>query len=174
MAPEVKYQTGRQSPKMDVWSLFVVIGVVTQAGGFHDPTLAHYEEVLPRVRAAAAQYTALSPMAQENPEMSSFAAQMLVKYFNGQGLSTPRNRVGPIQDPASVLAQPQASEQREPDPRSKAPRLEVKRPAAVDLRRANYPRRLLPNRNVTQRDIRAKALAEIVQQEGSLDSQPFT
>ncbi|KAF2245187.1 hypothetical protein BU26DRAFT_434010 [Trematosphaeria pertusa] len=177
MAPEAMYQTRRQSPKMDVWSLFVVIGVVTQAGGLHDPTLADYGEVLPRVRAAAAQHAALSPMAQENPETRSSAAQMLVKCFDGQGLSTPRNQVGPMPDPASMLAQPQASEQREPDPRSKAPKPRVKRPAAVDLRRANYkyaPRKLPANRNDPQRDIHPKVLAEIERRGESLGLQLFT
>lgn len=61
MAPEVMNSTLPQSPKMDVWSLFVVIGVVTQAGGLDDPKLAHYGEVLRRVRAAAKTHPKLSP-----------------------------------------------------------------------------------------------------------------
>jgi hypothetical protein len=103
MALEAVYRTHAQSPKMDVWSLFVVIGIVTQVGGLYDLKLTSYEEVLPRVRAAAAQYILLSPMAQENPELRASAAQMLVKCFDGQGLSTPRTQIGPIPDSGIVL-----------------------------------------------------------------------
>ena len=42
---------------------------------------------------------ALSPMAEENPEKRASAAQMLVKHFDGVGLSTPRAQVRPIPDP---------------------------------------------------------------------------
>jgi serine/threonine protein kinase len=107
MAPEMVYGNHPQSPKLDVWSLFVVIGVVMQAGGLGDPKLASYEEVLTRVRAAATQHSTLSPMAQENPELRASAAQMLAKCFDGHGLSTPRNQVSPIPDPVRSNHRPQ-------------------------------------------------------------------
>ncbi|KIX07196.1 uncharacterized protein Z518_01849 [Rhinocladiella mackenziei CBS 650.93] len=102
MAPEIVYGTHSQSPQMDVWSLFIVLAIVTQAGGFHDPNLSCYGEVLRCARAAAAQHIHLSPVAQESPELRASAAQMLVKCFDGQGLSTPRHLVGPIPDPGSA------------------------------------------------------------------------
>ena len=125
MAPEMVYGMHKQSPKLDVWSLFVVIGIVTQAGGLHDPKLASYKEVLNRVGAAATQLSTLSPMAQENPDLRASAAQMLAKGFDGQGLSTPRHQIGPIPVPGVVLAEPQASEQPGPAPKLLAPRLKV-------------------------------------------------
>ena len=164
MAPELMYETHPQSPKTDVWSLFVVIGVVTQAGGLHDPKLAHYRNLLPRVRAAAARFAALSPTAQENPEVRASAAHMLFKCFDGQGLNTSRNQVGPIPGPASMLGQPQASEQREPDPKLIAAKPKVKRPTAVDLKRANSASPKVPeNRNISRQDLHLKGLAEIGQ-----------
>jgi serine/threonine protein kinase len=162
MAPDAVYRTHPQSPKMDVWSLFVVIGIVTQAGGLHDPKLASYEEVLPRVRAAAAQNILLSPMAQETPELRASAAQMLVKCFDGQGLSTPRTQVGPIPDSGIVLGSVQAPEQREPIPMLKTPNLKVVKPAAGDRKRINYaPPKLPPYRNIPRRDVYPKGMPGI-------------
>ncbi|RMD39371.1 hypothetical protein DV735_g5760, partial [Chaetothyriales sp. CBS 134920] len=134
MAPEVMYRTHEQSPKVDVWSLFVVIGIVTQAGSLH-PRLARYEDVLKCVRAAAAQHKFLSPMAQEDPGLRASAAQMLVKYFNGEGMSTPWHQVGRIPDHASAPEASQASEQRSSGPRPQAP--PPLKPAVGDLKRLN-------------------------------------
>lgn len=95
MAPEMMYGTRQQSPKVDVWSLFVVIVILAQGGSLH-PKLASYEDVLKCVRAAAARYEFLRPMAQEDPDLRASAAQMLTKCFNGQGLSTPRHQINRI------------------------------------------------------------------------------
>jgi hypothetical protein len=50
-------------------------------------------------------------MAIANPEERAYAAQMLVKYFNGVGLSTPRNQV-----PALTSSPPKIAAARAPAP----------------------------------------------------------
>jgi serine/threonine protein kinase len=95
MAPEMVSPNNPQSSKVDVWSLFVLICVVSQVGGLHDPSLANYDDILGCIQTAKDQYySSLSPMAEINPELRASAAQMLVKSFDGRGLSTPRSAVG--------------------------------------------------------------------------------
>lgn len=109
MAPEAFYRTHAQSPKMDVWSLFVTIADILHAGGFDERVCNTYEDILGSVRAAAATLPGLSPMARENPKMRTSAAQMLVKFFNGEGLSTARSQIAPISEPEDAPKAPQAS-----------------------------------------------------------------
>ncbi|EEP80245.1 predicted protein [Uncinocarpus reesii 1704] len=140
MAPEIINRTHPQSSKIDVWSLFVVFGVVTQRGELDDPQLAHHGEVLCRVKIAAAQLRRLSPMAEEDPGRRASAAQMLVAHFGGQGLSTPRARVHPIPDPGSAAAPSRASEQlHSPEPPKPSEQSRPSRPRALDptMRTAN-------------------------------------
>ncbi|RMD43672.1 hypothetical protein DV735_g1410, partial [Chaetothyriales sp. CBS 134920] len=101
MAPEIWYQAGQQSPKADVWSLFITIGVLRHSGGLHE-RLSDYKEVQHCARVAAEQMPHLSAMAREDPNLRASAAQMLVACFNGEGLSTPRPQIRPIPDLAST------------------------------------------------------------------------
>lgn len=97
MAPEIMHGAPQQSPKADVWSLFIVMAVVIQEGGLHDPNLRHYHEVLSCVRAAAAgRMSGLSAMAWEDPNLRASAAQMLNARFEGQGRTSPRPQLWAI------------------------------------------------------------------------------
>ncbi|KAH8588766.1 kinase-like domain-containing protein [Bisporella sp. PMI_857] len=73
MGPEM-FREGNQTHKVDVWSLFVTMLWILDAGGFRQKSISKIWE-----------------MAIVNPDERASAAQMLVKYFNGVGLSTPRN-----------------------------------------------------------------------------------
>ncbi len=96
MAPEV-FQGGDQTHKVDVWSLFVTM-LWTLEGEFRQESnwFKNIVEVQRAVLAAASNVDSVlefREMAIINPEERASAAQMLVKNFDGKGLSTPRNRV---------------------------------------------------------------------------------
>ncbi|OAL34118.1 hypothetical protein AYO20_06573 [Fonsecaea nubica] len=122
MAPEIMLETHEQSPKADVWSLFVVLGVVTQAGNLHDPRLAKYNHVLQCVKDAAICMPILEPMARQDPNLRASAAQMLVMHFNGEGLTTPRRQIEPVPDASS---QPSGQRDRLQVPAPKGPKPDV-------------------------------------------------
>lgn len=98
MAPEV-YKGGVQTDKVDVWSLFVTMLWVLDAGEFRQIQFNTKEDVRKTVVSAASNEHSVSrfrEMAIVEPEKRASAAQMLVKHFNGVGLSTPRNKVLPL------------------------------------------------------------------------------
>lgn len=96
MAPEM-LQNGKQTDKVDVWSLFVTMVWTLDVGGFRQTLtqLTSIDAVYGAVLHAAKNQHILSirEMAEIIPECRASAAQMLVKCFNGEGLSTPRHRV---------------------------------------------------------------------------------
>ena len=161
IAPEVMFGTHAQTPKMDIWSLFVAIGVVTQAGGLHKPRFAHYRDVLSGVRAAAAIHKNLSQMAEEDPQKRPSAAQMLVKYFEGQGLSTPRHQIGPILDAVSMSGPEVTSNHHESGIKLKYSKLKDRRRGAIDKSRSrDSTLKRLSDRNVHRQYSRPRELAE--------------
>jgi serine/threonine protein kinase len=92
MAPEI-HQTGIQTSKVDVWSLFVTMMWTLDILGFRRTQFQNGPNARTTVLSAASNVYALSniqEMAMVNPEERASAAQMLVKCFNGEGLSTPR------------------------------------------------------------------------------------
>lgn len=97
-APELHPQYGNfpQSPKMDVWSLFVTIMDVHKGAAFPPSDVTSYDPILRAVRAAVVLVPRLGHMARENPTYRASAAQMLVHLFGGRGLTTPRTEVPPI------------------------------------------------------------------------------
>lgn len=107
MAPEM-YQRGEQTHKVDVWSLFVTMLWTLDVGGFRQRS-KHFKspgEILEWVLSAALNEDPMSKireMAISNPDKRASAAQMLVKCFNGVGLSTPRDQV-PAFDTDSTIA----------------------------------------------------------------------
>jgi serine/threonine protein kinase len=108
-APELYYGPGKscQSPKMDVWSLFVTILFVHPNLAFPPPRAREYNDILQAVRAAAVDLPALIPMARESPERRASAAQLLVAFFGGRGLTTPREEVparGPCEEERRPIA----------------------------------------------------------------------
>jgi serine/threonine protein kinase len=97
MAPEM-FRKGGQTSKLDVWSLFVTMLWTLDAGGFRQRSnqFESVEDVQEAVLHAASNVDSVSKiqeMAAVNPKERASAAQMLVKYYNGVGLSTPRNQV---------------------------------------------------------------------------------
>lgn len=101
MAPEVSNSSHRQSPKLDVWSLFVTIASVTSAAKFNPYKYSDHDGVHAGVRLAAERLWQLEPMAREDQDLRASAAQMLVKLYNANGLTTPRNQISTI-DTADV------------------------------------------------------------------------
>src|SRR2546421_9340189 len=102
-APEIYFHGHPQTSKMDVWSLFVTSASVTRAAGFDKDQLKDYHQVLDVVRkAAVTRLSSLRPMAPEDSTLRASAAQTLVECFGGDGLTTPRRRIGPVPDPGET------------------------------------------------------------------------
>jgi serine/threonine protein kinase len=97
-APEVVLGTYPQSPKIDIWSLFVTMAVTSKTGGVHIPTTeCGFEEFFSLTRSAV-YLPVFRAMGQRSPDLRASAAQMLVKFFGGKGLSTPLSQVTPMPD----------------------------------------------------------------------------
>ncbi|OJD15570.1 STE protein kinase [Emergomyces pasteurianus Ep9510] len=96
MAPEV-LQTKRslQTPKVDIWALFVTMAYVKNADGYRLKQLFLIEHFITAAREAANTPSLLmiKDMAEIEPENRASAARMLVKNFSGKGLTTPLNNV---------------------------------------------------------------------------------
>jgi serine/threonine protein kinase len=107
MAPEV-YDHGVQTHKMDVWSLFVTIAWALDFDGFRQNL--HHFTTLPQAREAilamASRIGEMREMARVNPDERASAAQMLVKLFHGEGLTTQRSRIPPL-TPTKVETRPE-------------------------------------------------------------------
>jgi serine/threonine protein kinase len=97
MAPEM-FQEGEQTHKVDVWSLFVTILWTLDINGFRKMSkqFKYPKQVLDAVSLAASKDNTVSNIQEMgiiNPDERASAAQMLVKCYNGAGLSTPRQQV---------------------------------------------------------------------------------
>lgn len=97
MAPEM-FLGGKQTHKVDIWSLFVTMLWTLDAEGFRRKSnrFVNNADVQKAVLSAALNvdtFSKIQEMAIVNPEERASAAQMLVKHFDGKGLSTPRNQV---------------------------------------------------------------------------------
>lgn len=98
MAPEVLFRPGRQqSTKMDVWSLFVTIAYAKNADHYHEkyPHLHTDNDIYEAAMDAAKdpKMAKMKEMAIEDPVKRASAAQMLLRLCNGEGMTTPRERV---------------------------------------------------------------------------------
>ncbi|KAL2368357.1 hypothetical protein RJ035_002643 [Blastomyces gilchristii] len=95
-APEVQ-SPGRdmQTCKVDVWSLFVTVAVALNVNQYGSKMLSsHAECVAFALQAASApELQTIKDMTEIDPSKRPSAAQMLVKCYNGRGLTTPRNEV---------------------------------------------------------------------------------
>ena len=97
MSPEM-LQRGDQTHKIDVWSLFVTMIWVLDAGGFRQKsncfkTIVEVQQAVLFTASNIGLVAKIREMAIANPEKRASAAQMLVKCFDGAGLSTPRTEV---------------------------------------------------------------------------------
>ena len=112
MAPEM-FRKGGQTSKLDVWSLFVTMLRTLDVGGFRQKSyqFQSVEDAQEAVLFAASKgdISKIQEMAIINPERRAFAAQMLVKYFSGEGFSTPRNKVPALISPRLTIAPAKAS-----------------------------------------------------------------
>ncbi|KIX91998.1 uncharacterized protein Z520_12269 [Fonsecaea multimorphosa CBS 102226] len=89
MAPEVFH--GRpQSCKPDIWSLFATIVWTLDVNGFRYGCFQTPDDLL------GTHVPRIEPMAVGDPDRRACAAQMLVKLYNGKGLTTPREKVPPL------------------------------------------------------------------------------
>ncbi|OAQ61561.1 protein kinase, catalytic domain-containing protein [Pochonia chlamydosporia 170] len=91
-----------QSHKMDVWSLVATLVAVHPATDFPPKTPTSYAVIL-RTLVRYASESIFEPMGRENPARRASAAQMLVKLFDGRGLTTPLSRVPPIPPPENQV-----------------------------------------------------------------------
>ncbi|KAK3314421.1 kinase-like domain-containing protein [Apodospora peruviana] len=114
MAPEFFPEHGgfSQSPKVDVWSLFVTILAIHSNLDFPPPGRREYGDILQAVRQLK-RASVVKAMARENPHRRASAAQMLVALFEGKGLTTPRSQVAAIvpDDTDDGVAPPQQAVQ---------------------------------------------------------------
>jgi serine/threonine protein kinase len=106
MPPEM-FQEGVQTHKVDVWSLFVTMLWILDAGEFRQrsnkfKTVAQVQQVGLSAASNVDSVSKIREMAIVNPEERATAAQMLVKYFDGAGLSTPRNQVPTLTTSSSL------------------------------------------------------------------------
>lgn len=93
MAPEVTADSSMlQTPKIDVWSLFVTMAYTMDVAGYRTKSLQTRAQFIDTAQAAAGmdQLKPLASMAIIDPGKRASAAQMLVRIYGGQGLSTPR------------------------------------------------------------------------------------
>ncbi len=135
MAPEM-YLSGVQTSKLDVWSLFVTILWTLNVGEFRHKQFKSIEEGRRAIIAASRLETVskIQEMAIVNPERRASAAQMLVKCYNGVGLTTLRTQV-----PALVSS---------PSPPLAARGTPALAPQAFTTRTAQIKPRLLKNGNI--------------------------
>ncbi|KAH8669292.1 kinase-like domain-containing protein [Ilyonectria robusta] len=105
MAPEM-FRGGKQTHKVDVWSLYVTMLWTLDVEGFREVSkgLTNHGEAQEVILSAAAtpKVDVIREMARVKPEERASAAQMLVKCYNGQGLTTPQNQIPPLISPAKA------------------------------------------------------------------------
>jgi serine/threonine protein kinase len=100
VAPEMFENGCQQTHKIDVWAFFVTIMWTLDVGEFRQlvekvKSLGDLEKIRKEIfsRARKPNLSSIQEMAIEDPAKRASAAQMLVKCFNGEGLSTLRNKI---------------------------------------------------------------------------------
>ncbi len=135
VAPEM-FQNGEQTHKADVWSLYVTMLWTLDVAGFRDAskTFKAPDDARAAVLLVASNTDSVSviqQMARPNPNERASAAQMLVKCFDGKGLTIPQNQVPPLIEPGKsdgkaparpVPAQRKKKENTERSPRERSTR----------------------------------------------------
>ncbi|KAK2749615.1 hypothetical protein FQN57_005837 [Myotisia sp. PD_48] len=97
MAPELLTKQEIQTPKIDVWSLFVTLAYAMNGAGFRKKPLNSHQQVKDAINAAAnhkifSQLKA-SHMVEIDPKLRASAGFLLDKFYNGEGRMTPRRRM---------------------------------------------------------------------------------
>ncbi|KAJ8062011.1 hypothetical protein OCU04_009793 [Sclerotinia nivalis] len=132
MAPEMLHG-GAQTHKVDVWSLFVTMLWILDAGGLRQKCneFTHVSEVQRAVLFIASNpgpISSIREMAIINSVERASAAQMLVKHFDGAGLSTPRNQV-----PALIISPSATAKAPLSAPFNKKSRIPQRRPEKLRM-----------------------------------------
>lgn len=142
MAPEV-YRREEQTHKMDIWSLFVTMAWILDVEGFRlksdqfQSTRAIEQTVL--AVAASSTVNRIQEMARIDPARRASAAQMLVKCFKGEGLTTPQDQIPPIMDPENPKPNPPLDQFRIQKPRAPRQKGVVGQNGMVTKRQAGEP-----------------------------------
>ncbi|KAI1274628.1 kinase-like protein [Xylaria sp. FL0933] len=155
--PDTSKVVAAQSPKMDVWSLFVtMVAVDARLDGF-PPHTNDYGMILSILKLKAqAEGAQIEPMGRLHPDHRASAAQMLELLFDGKGLTTPRSRIPPIElktgnafqkSPSPVAGPSRLQRMRDEGPRSTASPLIVYPPHSSRLQARMPPAIMNPEGN---------------------------
>jgi hypothetical protein len=129
-------QEVNQTHKVDVWSFFVTMLWILDAGEFRQrsnrfKTVAEAQRAVLSAASNVDSVSKIREMAIANPEQRASAAQMLMKHFDGQGLSTPRNQVPALTtSPSPTIATARAPP---PDPSPLTTRTTQTKPRGLQL-----------------------------------------
>jgi serine/threonine protein kinase len=129
-APEIYaelYGKYPQTPKMDVWSLFATVAEIHPCFDCPPKDWSRYEYIKRAVEAAADSFPKFKPMTRVNPEHRASAVKMLIRFYDGQGLTTPRADIPDLEPDC-------------PKPTPTVARAELT-PRQAPLRLVEYPRR---------------------------------
>ncbi|KAJ8125924.1 hypothetical protein O1611_g7714 [Lasiodiplodia mahajangana] len=100
MAPEVcpkeSEVRARQSPKVDIWSLFATIVAIDRRFPDFPPKSSDYAIILNALQKKDVK-DLCGPMGRRNPRSRASAAQMLRYFFYGEGLTTPISEISQIE-----------------------------------------------------------------------------
>ncbi|KAK4238434.1 kinase-like domain-containing protein [Achaetomium macrosporum] len=159
LAPEL-YDGQSQTPKMDIYSLFVTMAEILPDYAFPPKTVTGPSDIIQAVqKAAAAGYPQLQPMARMNPKLRASAAQMLLALFAGKSLTTPKNQIPRIEpdapQPAAMPLSAQAARRPAALPVIEYPRRRGQQPPWPVASPGILPNRL-PQRPLVQQPIRAQ------------------
>ncbi|KAI1123477.1 kinase-like protein [Nemania abortiva] len=173
LAPEL-YNEQPQTPKMDIWSLFVTMAEIVPDYDFPPKTVASPSHIIQAVqKAAAAGYPQLQPMARTNPMLRASAAQMLATFFDGKGLTTPRRQIPPIEpdvpQPAAIPLNAQAAPPPAPPPVIEYPRRRHQQPFQPAPTPGILPNRP-PQRPLVHQPIRAQK--DGIRKQAALQARP--
>ncbi|KAM7205033.1 Protein kinase-like domain containing protein [Rhypophila sp. PSN 637] len=143
-APEL-YTFGQQpqTPKMDIWSFFVTMAEILPEYDFPPRNMT---------------FDPSGPMARMDPSLRASAAQMLVAVCGGEGLTTPKNQIPPIEPEV-----PQPKPQPQPPAISlnvQAPRLAPQPVIEYPQRRGRRPPRYSPSPGIPRDDVRKRRKAK--------------
>ncbi|KAI0102489.1 kinase-like domain-containing protein [Nemania sp. FL0031] len=97
LCPSVSKVKARQSPKVDIWSLFAtMVAIRSRCTKFPPPKPKDYAVILDILRAEDVK-SLFGPMGRLNPRCRASAAQMLKYFFHGEGLTTPPSEIPEIE-----------------------------------------------------------------------------
>ena len=162
MAPELDLNPGgEQTPKMDIWSLFVTLAFAMNVGGFRGKPLHTTSLKIKAVQDAADEeiFRQIRDMAVVDPGHRYTAAALLDRLFNGEGRTTPRSQ-----------PQDATSAERAPWETDNGPERENRseKPAA-----SQAPRRLKPGTSTANIGKRSKLASDRVKKRPPAHNRPI-